>query len=339
VHRSHLGLLAAWLVALAGLAWNTGSDLTAGDETYWQRLPRRHWQDLHLGIGLFTHGHFPVTSNDVVRERDEVGGVRYREKHKDMERTVAGRAIRPWEFWRTVPSLRVMMRGRPVLAQRFDDSGRPLLLGLGFRVLGGIAPFLLPWLGLLVAAPVVLWASAELFGSGRPAAAIALSLMLGVSCYFAGVLRTTYAPAGFYVVSLLALAALATYAALGRLTLCGLLLRALGGGLVFGLCLQCRGSVVFALPAYLAALALAGWRLGRQGPPGSWLRRSVALGALALALFALPGSTARILPISGHRDSSSESDMRAERVGWGLGPQPGECGVLCLTPYPPYPRP
>jgi len=293
VRRPHLGFLAAWLVAVAGLASNTASDLTAAGDTYWLRLPRRHWQDLHLGIGLFTHGLFPVTSNEVVRERDEAGGVRYREKHPDMERTVAGRGIQPWEFWRTVPSRRVMMRERPALSQRFDDSGRPLLLGLGFQALGGIAPFLLPWLGLLVALPVVLWASAELHASGHAAAAVTLGLLLGVSCYFAGVLRTTYAPAGFYVVSLLGLGALASYAALGRPTCAGLLMRALGSGVVFGVCLLCRGSVAFELPAYLAALTLAVWRLGRQGSPVSPLLR-VAVGALAVALFALPGLSASL---------------------------------------------
>jgi hypothetical protein len=55
------------------------------------------------------------------------------------------------------------LRKRPVpIFPRYDDSGRPLLLSLGFRLLGGVSPYLLFWLALLAAIPVLGWAAWEM---------------------------------------------------------------------------------------------------------------------------------------------------------------------------------
>jgi hypothetical protein len=109
--------------------------------------------------------------------------------------------IRPWQFWRTI-------RAEPFIRERidqepapFDDPGRAFLLGLAFRALGGVAPYLVFWL-------------APLF-----------------------VLALSRSPVGFYLVAWLALVALAVFAILGPPpTPQSLLLRCALAGLVFGVC-------------------------------------------------------------------------------------------------------
>src|SRR5207245_7335267 len=133
--------------------------------------------------------------------------------------------IAPAQFWRTLGEPWLTPR-QWLVVRRFDDSGRAALLGLGFRLLGGTAPFLLPWLAVLAALPVVLWMATELAGAGRPAAAVVFGVLVGCSAFVLDILMLGYAAAGFQLVALLALAAFSTYAALARPTLRGLAARA-----------------------------------------------------------------------------------------------------------------
>lgn len=291
--RQVAALLACWLTALGALAATTAAGLESLGANYWELQPRRHWEDLHIAVGLYTHGLFPASSNAVEKFRDEAGVQRVRERNKDMARTAT--ELRPWEFWRTVTDRYAQRRGLPRVVPRFDDSGRPLLLGLGFRLLGGIAPFLLPWLGFLLAAPLLLWVGFELASAGRPLAAGLLLLLLGGSAYLAGVLRLAYAPTGFYTLAILGLVAVATWAALGVPTTRGLVVRSLLAGAVVALTLLCRGSVGLVAPAFAITLALAGARLGGKRQRDRFLWAGLALLLAALPLVATNWGVARLV--------------------------------------------
>src|SRR5437899_2533016 len=64
--------------------------------------------------------------------------------------------LRPWQFWRTLPGDPPARPG-PVVFRSNDDVGRAELTELGFRLLGGVAPFLPLWLAALLCLPVLGW--------------------------------------------------------------------------------------------------------------------------------------------------------------------------------------
>jgi hypothetical protein len=177
----------------------------------------------------------------------------------------------------------------------FEDPGRARLLAVGFRLLGGISPFLLLWLGALAACPVILWASFELFEAGWPVAGTLFPLAFVSLTYVVGCLALPYSAVGFYFVALLAVTPLAVYALLGRRTTgTGLLVRILLAGSLFGLCSLCRGDTPLLFGGFALALVLATFRVApRRSTP---FKALAALGALVL--FAVPYGLMR--PSHGH---------------------------------------
>jgi hypothetical protein len=266
------------------LSWGTAASLIgAGD--LWGEQPKRFWEDLALGSGFYFHGQFPVARGAFAKHQDETG-VHYVEYRGRLTRAARESSPAPWEFWRTVPDdafRKKNPRNSPPLFPRFDDPGRPLLLGVGYLALGGVAPCLLFWMGALLAAPVFAWVGLELALAGRPWGGAAFLAILGTSAFVVDVLRLAYAAIGFYLLGALVLSALAVYGALGRdSSASGFWLRMLAGGTLFGACALARSSNVLLGPGIALAVLLAARRVFGPGP------RGLGAALAGLVVFAAP---------------------------------------------------
>ena len=256
-------------------------------ETVWHRAPRRFWEDMHVAIGYYIHGQFPVQGNWVVKERTATS-IRFVEQHPHLTRTVADTGIVPWQFWRKVPSNRFRRHPHKEVSPRFDDSGRPLLLGLAFKARGGIMPFLIFWLAWIVSLPILAWTGYELHRAGWTIAGPVFLLLVGLSHYVAENLALPYSTTGFYLLGVLVLALVSVHA-LAPARGASYWLRLLAAGAVFALCALCRGGSLLLLPGFALAVGIA---QARQLWP--WRTRAVAWLA-SLALFLTPYAAARVL--------------------------------------------
>jgi hypothetical protein len=265
VLKSFLRGALAWLlpaVVAGALLGVRVAGLWPDAESVWAQVPRRYWEDMHLAIAYFLYGEFPVETNWVLKERTPTG-LRFVEQYPHLTRAVAEAEVQPWQFWRKVPANRFRRQTIAEVSPRFDDSGRPLLLGLAFRLRGGVMPFLIFWLAVLVALPVLAWIAWEFVAADRTAAGAFFLLGAGLSQFVADNLGLAYSTSGFYVIAILSLTALAAYATRrDRPSTAALGLRVLAVGLAFGVCVMCRGGCLLLLPAFLLALLVAAWRRG-----------------------------------------------------------------------------
>ena len=190
--------------------------------------------------------------------------------------------IKTYEFWKTLrnkPFLPYRARTNPVV---FDDLGRARLLGWGFRLLGGISPFLILWLGLLVAVPVLFWLWIELVRAGWFGGGVVLSVLLVASPFVVECLSMTRYAVGFYLVAaFLAIAVIVPTIAPLPPTLRASVLRAALAGLLLALCIWCRSSVSFMAPGFVMAFVLAARRL--PGSTSGRLRGFALLAAIFIA--------------------------------------------------------
>jgi hypothetical protein len=200
----------------------------------------------------------------------------------DAERRVG---LRPWQFWRTLPTDPPARPG-PIVPRSNDDVGRARLTELGFRMLGGVAPFLPLWLAALACLPVLLWTVGEMAQAGHPGAGAAFAVACASSPFFVESMALPYSAFGFYLVGLLAITAFAVYAFMRPPDARGFLLRAFVLGPVLAVCALCRDGILLALPGLLLALVLGARRIARG-------RRSWLLAGLALAAAALPYAVVR----------------------------------------------
>jgi hypothetical protein len=279
----------ALVVAAATLALNAEASIARIPVPPWDHLSTRFWQDTHLAQGLYLFGEFPVSANQVVRYRDEGGVPRFAEERPHLTRATEEVEIRRWQFWRVVRENRFRRPAPREIVDRYDDSGRPLFVGLGYRVLGGIAPYLIFWLGVLVAVPLLAWCAFEMAAAGRPVGAAALVLLAGMSPFLADAATMTYSTAGFHVLAVLAAVPIATFALLGpAVTARGLVLRAALAGIALAVCILVRGGALLTVGGPVLAILAAGGRL-----PGARGRRAGAVAA-AVALLFLPYLCARM---------------------------------------------
>ncbi len=169
----------------------------------------------------------------------------------------------------------------------YDDRGRAALLGLAFRARGGIAPFLILWLGFLVAAPALFWTAMELRAAGRNRVAAFAMVLLGLSPFLAGGLALGRYPVGFYLAAVLLIPPLAVYARLNPApTVAGLLARVAVAGALLAVCVFCRSSAGVLLPGFVLAVWLGACRLKRALGP------RLGLTAVAAIVLALPSALA-----------------------------------------------
>jgi hypothetical protein len=239
----------------------------------------RGWDDLAIAVGYRLWGDYPVAPYRItnqVRRHEQDDFLAFRD---ELLAIGARDGIRPHEFWRTVDD-GVFRDDERFLARRWDDPGRSLLLALGFRVLGGVAPYLLTWLTVLAALPVLGWLALELSLGGRVAAGLVLLTLLPASAFVTDLLLLGYSGAGFAFLAIGLAASLSAYAWLGRPTVRGLFLRCLLAGSLFGWLVVARSASLLTLAGVALAVGIAAWR----AVPGSRRRAAVIAGALAVYL-------------------------------------------------------
>ena len=253
------------LLIFDAFSWNEGKHLS---ELRW---PRRYWEDSGAAVEMYLDRRFPRAGPRSQAANGEALDEALRDRNwqstRDLVTEKSDQAqIRPVEFWRTIPD-RALLRARNqfVGVRPHEDHGRSLALALGYRVLGGVAPYLLLWLGVLACLPVLAWASWELLDAGYPATAVTLVALCAASPFVVGCLSLPHSGVGFYVVALLGLMGLAAYAVLAeRITRRGLAARALAAGMLFGVCAAMRTDCGLLLPGFVLALGL-GYRRVRGG--------------------------------------------------------------------------
>jgi hypothetical protein len=242
---------------------------------------RRYWEDLSIAAVNFQLGH---RSSDK-REWDWLGERVLRRLKVILPRNARRCGLRSWEFWRTVP-LRPLRNVEPLRGRDSDDPGRSWLSTVGFRVLGGVAPYFPVWVALLFALPLFVWLLLDCTLAGRQGIGIVTLLLFASSTYAAELLTLPYSAAGFYLVGLLLVVVLGFYAYLATPTRTGLLLRWLLGGLLFAICALCRGSVRAYLPV-LGIITFVGAYRATE-PPTRRRTRAVMLAFVALTLLVGP---------------------------------------------------
>jgi hypothetical protein len=241
--------------------------------------PRRYWEDLTVAATRFL-------DSDGQAERVSINSAEGAELRLGFQRSLARAAaadgLADWEFWRTV-AVRPALKGRLLLPRDSDDPGRAALLTAGFRLLGGVGPFLPLWIGALAAVPLLPWAAWELARAGRPWAGALFTLLLACSPFVVETLSLPYSAVGFYVIGLLVLVPLATYSLAGAVRWKGLIARTLLAGAAFAVCVLARGGTLLLLPGYLLALGIAAASLETPWP---FPRRALAFAAAAALLLA-----------------------------------------------------
>jgi len=247
------------------------------------RTPRRFWEDVSVAASWALAG---SERGAAVLGIGSTPGQQRIDRYQQLFTAASDElGLRPWQFWRTVHIGRLLGL-QPLAVRRSDDAGRSLILELGFRLLGGVAPFLGLWLGALLCLPVLLWLAWELAEAGYTLAAVAVPLLLACSPYFVESLSLPYSAVGFYVLTLVALVPFSVFAVAGPLDAGrrGLVLRTLAAGALFAIGAICRSGTLLLLPGFALALGLACLRR-RSGRP--WLV-VVTSWLLLLALFLLP---------------------------------------------------
>jgi hypothetical protein len=282
-HRRDACLIAAPAAALllANAAWRVGVADT-------ERLFRdwRSWDDVALASGYAARGEFPVAPyrvrDQVRRDKDP----QFRAYRSWMLGEIGASGIDPLRFWKTSGSDLAPPDARWRLGRRFDDRGRALLAGIGFGLLHGMAPFLLFWLAVLAALPVLGWTAVEFASARRPFTGAVFLLALVCSTFVVELLVLGYSAAGFHLLAVLTAVPLATYAVFGEPTVRGLLARAGLAGCLLALCILCRGTAPLVLPGFVLAVSIGALR-ARGASDASTVRR-LAVAAVAAGLLVLP---------------------------------------------------
>ena len=279
------GLLAWGLLLANTAAWRGQHDLEN------RRATRRYWEDLSIAAAAYLNRGEPKVESVSIAE---IAGQSLRgDYQRYVTRMALADPIQPWQFWRTVP-LKPYLKRERIHGRPSDDTGRSRLLFLGFWLVGGVAPFLPLWIGALVALPFLLWTAIELSLAGRRTAALVFGLVFASSPYAVDMLALPYSAAGFYLLGLVGVTPLSTYAVFGPgRSMLVFLLRVLLAGTAFALCTLCRGGAVLFLPGFLLAITFAVFRLQT-----SHRRRTLFLAAAA-ALFLLPYA---VMKPSGHHE-------------------------------------
>ncbi len=273
-----LKALALGLGAVSLLLFNTGA--RRGGTRYAELdAYRRLWGDMAVAVTLYL---------DATRSPEAPHGPRLEEPTQAADTyrrllidRITKEDVRPTEFWRTV-------RVQPFLRERlsaplppFEDPGRPLLLALGFRLLGGISPFLILWIGALITVPILFWAAWELVAAGRTVAGLGILGLFTSSPFVVEVLSFPRAPVGFYLVGAVLLLPIAVYGILGRPTPRGLVVRFLATGVLLAVAALGRSGSLFLLGGFLVAAVAAAYRMER---PLSTPRRVLVVAATLAVL-------------------------------------------------------
>ncbi len=294
--RGALGTLACLAACLPFLfnfvAWTTTSFARV------QKL-RRYGEDMSVATTEYLERRKPtgapaIKLSSIAAQRYALG------LQASMLETERQLGLRPWQFWRTLP-LDPPARPGPIVYRDNDDVGRAQLAGLGFRLLGGVTPFLLLWLAALLCVPVLGWVVWELAGAGHAVAGAVFAIACACSPFFVESMALPYSAFGFYLIGLLAVSAFAVYAIMPPPDARGFLLRAVALGPLLAVCALCRDGILLALPGLLLAMVLGARRIvAASTAAGSSSRRGWSLGLVLLGLAAAALPYALIRPPTHH---------------------------------------
>jgi hypothetical protein len=267
-----VGALGTTLVVFALLLANTFATHSE------RKFKWRYWMDFVAA----TRTYLDETWGDASSQEGDPDRIEWAKKF--VERRVEQAHIKKWQFWKTIgvkPFLEV--REELPFVPRSEDPGRARLLALGFRVLGGISPFLLVYLGALSLVPVAAWMAWEFLDAGFPVLGTVFPLCAASLTYTAQTLALPYSAVAFYLIALLGILPLATYGVAGRGRIPAFFfVRVACAGLLLAGCNLCRSDVIGLAPSYCAAALFATWRLFSDR------RRRILFGVTALALLLLP---------------------------------------------------
>lgn len=253
--------LLASLVALTLLTHNVAVTARRGGSL------NRYWLDVSVAIKSYLDWRFPPEAEPQGVSADPQEAA---ETCKTLVLAwTAEEGVRPWQPWRTMGLKRLLgIRDKLAPPMPWEDRGRPMALDFGFRLLGGVSPDLILWLGVLVSVPIFLWTCWEFFDAGHKTAGTVFLLTVASSPYFTDCLWWGHSAVGFYLLGMLTIVPLAVYAVLGhRTSLSGFFVRSIGAGTIFALCALCRGGTLMLVPGFLLALVLASFRI--LASPGS----------------------------------------------------------------------
>ena len=246
---------------------------------YW-----RSFDDFAIADAYATRGQFPVASYRVRNFTRREGDPRFRDFRDRFFAKMDEQGVGPQTFWRTIPG-GLSPDGQWRTAQRFDDGGRALVLGMVYRVLGGSAPYLLFWMSVLLCVPVFAYIAFESVAAGRTVAGFVFLTAAASSTFLADMLCLGYSAVSFHILGLLLLAGLSIFALFGHATPRGVLVRFFLCGLALGVFAICRGTVPSILPGFLLAGVVACTRATSEGANRG--RRRIVLLAAALFLLCL----------------------------------------------------
>ena len=272
-----LGLVATLLIsAQVAFRWQEGiSELPSA----W-----RFWDDMTLGIARYVDW----TSEGSAFEKSGVDLAPLVRSYRPLvEEKVRTFSVQSHQFWKTVNDQKFRVRRVAYGAPRFEDPGRAYLLALGFLTLGGVAPYLLLWLGVAFALPVMVWLAYELGASGYWVAAGTTLCLLAASPFVVECLSLPHSAVAFYLAALTAVAAFSIAALRPGMRVRGFVMRALGLALVLIVAVWCRSGSIAFLPAAVGAACLGfsriGWSLAKSS--------GASLGLIAIpVLLSLPGN-------------------------------------------------
>jgi hypothetical protein len=255
----HLSLLLCPFPALIFLinfvAWTAQDTWRLGE---W----RRYGEDMSVATTDYLEHIEPTDAQPATLSTEEAKSY-MRALQRFIQKMVARHAIRPWQFWRPLRRHPLHRPGR-VLHRMNDDIGRAWLAARGFRLLGGIAPFLLMWLAALLCMPVLIWVVWEFARSGHLSAGVAFAALCACSPFFVESMALPYVAFGFYLVGLLAVVATSVPLLLGASdSYVRLALRLLAAGVILALCAICRSGTLLLLPGMLLAVTFGARRIRR----------------------------------------------------------------------------
>jgi hypothetical protein len=271
-HNARVRVVVTTALLTAVVVWNVrhGLEHTAPRLA---EFPARYFADVSIATHLYRDGEFPVASYGVRRAASRPRNDPAFESYvAELEIDSAADGIshgRPFAVLTTPP-----LPAQRVFVSRRDDSGRAYLLGLAFRLRGGVAPYLLFWMATLVAIPVLWWIAFETASAGIAVAGQALIALVALSAYATDMLGLSYSAAGFYLVAVLALVAHAVYACRRQGTsVRGVIARSGAAGLVLAVGIICRSGTMALLPFFLVSALLA----ARRGLGPAATERAVGL--------------------------------------------------------------
>jgi hypothetical protein len=220
----------------------------------------RYWDDMAGAVNTYLRQTGPVQ----FLQGDEIAPVAYGNLTIHW---VAQENIEPYEFWRTLPRKRWAREAIVWAPAPTEDLGRPMLASVGFRLLSGVSPYLLAWLGPLFAIPMLAWLCWSLCARARePWAALVTAMLLAFSCYTAEILTLPHSAVGFHFLGVILLASLAVT----LLSPPAPSRRQAGwfiglGGLFFAIFTICRAGTGLVAPGFATLFLLYELRLSNSG--------------------------------------------------------------------------